>query len=154
MKLYLLRHGDAVDPAEWKRGDAERPLTDDGRKRIARATRTMRRLGFDVDRIVTSPLLRARQTAEIVAVEFAHEDRVVADPRLGAEFGPEQLAEILRDNHGVEDLLLVGHEPSMSGAIAHLIGGGSIKLKKGALARIDLPDPARLSGTLEWLLPP
>ena len=98
MKLYFLRHGEAGDPAQWEGNDAERPLTDDGRRRMALEARTMRRLELGVDRVITSPLLRARQTAEIVAVELKRKDRLVTDPRLGPDFGPERLVEILRDN--------------------------------------------------------
>ncbi|MDB5040604.1 MAG: phosphohistidine phosphatase, SixA [Candidatus Eremiobacteraeota bacterium] len=154
MKLYFLRHGEAGDPAQWEGNDAERPLTDDGRRRMALEARTMRRLELGVDRVITSPLLRARQTAEIVAVELKRKDRVVTDSRLGPDFGPERLAEILRDNQDVHDLMLVGHEPSMSATIGRLIGGGRVELKKGGLARTDVPNPAQLSGELEWLLPP
>jgi phosphohistidine phosphatase len=154
MKLYFLRHGEAGDPAQWEGNDAERPLTDDGRRRMALEARTMRRLELGVDRVITSPLLRARQTAEIVAVELKRKDRLVTDSRLGLDFEPERLAEILRDNQDVHDLMLVGHEPSMSATIGRLIGGGRIELKKGGLVRTDVPDPAQLSGEMEWLLPP
>lgn len=154
MKLYFLRHGEAGDPAQWEGNDAERPLTDDGLRRMELEARTMRRLELGVDRVITSPLLRARQTAEIVAVELKRKDRLVTDSRLGSDFDLERLAEILRDNQDVRDLMLVGHEPSMSATIGRLIGGGKVELKKGALARTDVPNPAQLSGELEWLLPP
>ena len=114
----------------------------------------MRRLELGLDRIITSPLLRARQTAEIVAVELKRKDRLVMDSRLAPDFGPERLVEILRDNQDVRDLMLVGHEPSMSTTIGRLIGGGTIELRNGGLARTDVPNPAQLNGELEWLLPP
>lgn len=154
MKLYFLRHGEAGDPTQWEGNDAERPLTDDGRRRMALEARTMRRLELGVDLVITSPLLRARQTAEIVAVELKRKDRLVTDARLGPDLEPDRLAEILRDNQDVRDLMLVGHEPSMSSTIGRLIGGGRVELKKGGLARTDVPNPAELSGELEWLLPP
>jgi phosphohistidine phosphatase len=154
MKLYFLRHGDAGDPAQWQGNDAERPLSDQGLRQMALEARRMKRLDLGVDRVITSPLLRALQTAEIVAVELKRKDRLVTDPRLGPDFGPERLAEILRENHDVRDLMLVGHEPSLSATIGRLIGAGSVVLKKGGLARADVPDPAQLRGVLEWLLPP
>jgi phosphohistidine phosphatase len=154
MKLYFLRHGDAGDPAQWHGNDADRPLTDDGRRRMTLEGRTMRSLELGVDCVITSPLLRAQQTAEIVAVELKRKDRLVTDRRLGPDFGPERLAEILRENQDVHDLMLVGHEPSMSATIGRLIGGGAVVLKKGGLARVDVPNPTQLIGTLEWLLPP
>jgi phosphohistidine phosphatase len=121
---------------------------------MALEARNMKRLELGVDRIITSPLLRALQTAEIVAAELKRKDRLVTDSRIGPDFEPERLAEILRDNDDVRDLMLVGHEPSFSATIAHLTGGGRIELKNGALARIDVPQPEQLSGELEWLLPP
>jgi phosphohistidine phosphatase len=154
MKLYFVRHGDAGDPAQWEGNDAERPLSDEGRRRMALEARTMKRLELGVDRVITSPLLRALQTAEIVAVELKRKDRLVTDQRLGPDFGAERLAEILRDNQDVHDLMLVGHQPSMSATIGRLTGGGRVELKKGGLARVDVPEPAELSGELEWLLPP
>jgi phosphohistidine phosphatase len=121
---------------------------------MALEARTMKSLELGVDRIITSPLLRALQTAEIVAVELRRKDRLVTDQRLGPDFGPERLPEILRENRETRDLMLVGHEPSMSATIGRLIGGGRVELKKGGLARVDVPDPAELSGSLDWLLPP
>lgn len=76
MKLYFVRHGDAGDPAQWEGNDAERPLSDEGRRRMALEARTMKRLELGVDRIITSPLLRAVQTAEIVAIELKRKDRL------------------------------------------------------------------------------
>ena len=154
MKLYFLRHGDAGDPQQWEGNDAERPLTDDGRRRMVLEARTMRSLELGVDRVLTSPLLRALQTAEIVAAELKRKDHVATDPRLGPNFGRERLAEILRDNQDVDDLMLVGHDPSMSATVGDLIGGGKISLRKGGLVRVDVPDPAQYSGALEWLLTP
>lgn len=153
MKLYFLRHGEAGDPAQWEGNDAERPLTDDGQRRMVLEAETMRSLELGVDRILTSPLLRALQTAEIVAAQLKRKDRLVKDPRLDVDFSPERLAEILRENRDVRDLMLVGHEPSMSAAIGSLTGG-RVELKKGGLARAEVPDPAQLSGELEWLLTP
>jgi phosphohistidine phosphatase len=153
MKLYFLRHGEAGDPAQWQGDDADRPLTDEGLRRMELEARTMKRLDLGIDKIITSPLARAQQTAEIVAIALKRKDHLVSDERLGPQFGPERLAEILRENQGVRDLMLVGHEPSMSTTLGRLIGG-RVALKKGGLARAEVPDPAQLSGALEWLLAP
>jgi phosphohistidine phosphatase len=153
MKLYFLRHGEAGEPSEWAGDDALRPLTDEGRKRMTREARTLERLDLGVDRVISSPLVRALQTAEIVASALRRRDRLVEDSRLGPGFGPDRLAEMLKENKASRDLLLVGHEPSMSATIGRLTGG-TVTLRKGGLARVDVPDRAQLRGTLDWLFPP
>lgn len=153
MELYFLRHGIAAD-ADGS-GDAARPLTSEGKERMRREAATLKAIGLDVDVVVTSPLVRARQTAEIVAEALDLRKRVVEDPRLGPGFDPERLAGILADHRDAGSVLLVGHEPTFSRTIAQLIGGDvALDVKKGSLARVDLPDPKRLRGTLVWLVPP
>jgi phosphohistidine phosphatase len=153
MELYFLRHGQAEDAASWNGNDFDRPLTDDGRERMARQAKTMKQLVRNVDAIVTSPLVRAQQTATIVADALKMRDRLVEDARLALNFDAEQLTEILRSHDGATALILVGHEPSMSATIGRLIGEASVQMKKGSLARVDLPDSMQ-RGELVWLLPP
>jgi phosphohistidine phosphatase len=152
MKLYFLRHGDAGDAEKWQGDDALRPLTDEGRRRMTREARNLERLDLGVDRVISSPLVRALQTAEIVATALRRRDRLVEDSRLGPGFGPARLAEILQENGDARDLMLVGHEPSFSTTIGHLTGA-ALDLKKGGVARVDVPDRAQLRGVLDWLLP-
>jgi phosphohistidine phosphatase len=154
MKCYFLRHGDAVETDEWSGADFDRPLTDAGIKKMTRAAKTIAALDLEVDFIVTSPLMRAQQTAEIVALALGLPDeRRIEDPRLGGGFGPNRLAEVLADHRKADALLLVGHEPGMSRAVAHLVGGADLDFKKGSLARVDIPNPANLRGVLVWLVP-
>jgi phosphohistidine phosphatase len=154
MELYFLRHGRAADAESWRGTDFDRPLTDDGRERMAREAKAIVQLVPVIDRIVTSPLVRARQTAEIVAIALKATDRLVEDERLGAGFDLDRLAGILRAHDDAAALMLVGHEPALSATIGRLIGGAAVELKKGSLARVDLPDAARLAGELIWLVPP
>jgi phosphohistidine phosphatase len=154
MKLYFVRHGDAVEADAWRGDDASRPLTDEGRDRMTRAAKTMKRLGFALDVIVTSPLVRARQTAAIVAEALGLRDKLVEDERLGPGFDLVRLAEIVRAQRGADAVMLVGHEPSFSMTIGRLAGGGAIDVKKGSLARVDVADPSELRGELVWLIPP
>jgi phosphohistidine phosphatase len=121
---------------------------------MAHEAKSMRRLSLELDAIVTSPLLRAKQTAEIVADALKMHHRLVADERLGLGFSIEGLAGMLQDHHDAEALMLVGHEPSMSATIGRLVGGARLDLKKGGLARIDLPNTSSLQGRLMWLVPP
>ena len=154
MKLYLLRHGLAADREEWSGDDVDRPLTGEGRARMAREAATLARLGLGLDLILTSPLVRAYQTAESVALRLGMMDKLITDERLAPGFGADQLAPLVREHSNAAALMLVGHEPDFSELIGALIGGGRVECKKGSLACVNLPDPLRLTGELIWLLPP
>ena len=154
MKLYLLRHGIAADRDEFSGSDAERPLTSEGRKSMEREAKGMEELGVCPDCIVTSPLKRAKETAKIVAERLRLENKLIEDERVADSFDVDSLAEILRDHDGAQSVMLVGHEPDFSETIGELIGGASIDLKKGGLARIDLDGASSTRGELVWLLPP
>ncbi len=140
MKLYFLRHGVAAERSEWKGEDAERPLTEGGKERMARSAAVLAKLDLELDAILTSPLARARQTGDIVAEALNAKDKLLYESRLGIYFDKAQLAEILRDHAGCEALMLIGHEPSFSETISALIGGGRIVCKKGGLACVRLGD--------------
>jgi phosphohistidine phosphatase len=112
------------------------------------------KLDLGLDYIVTSPLTRAFQTAEIVAEQLGLLDRMEIDDRLSPGFGRADLAEILNDHPRADSIMVVGHEPDFSMTIESLIGGGSVVCKKGSLARVDLTGAGFLSGELIWLIPP
>lgn len=154
MRLYFLRHGSAADADTWRGSDFDRPLTDEGRDRIALEAQAIKQLNLGLDRIVTSPLLRAKQTAAIVADALQMQGELVEDDRLGAHFGVEPLAGILRAYPTMGSLMLVGHEPTFSLTIGRLVGGAALDVKKGSLARVDISDTAKLRGKLVWLAPP
>ncbi len=154
MELYFIRHGDAGSRESWPGSDAERPLSAEGAERIEREAVTLTRLGLPVTRILTSPLVRARQTAEIVARHLDRRDALDVDDRLSPGFGVEDLAGILQDHRDEASLLLVGHEPDFSRVISECIGGGEVECKKGGVARVDLRRPGSVQGALVWLLPP
>ena len=143
----------------WDGDDFERPLTDKGRERTLAMAEHLETIGVAPRRILTSPFARAAQTAAIVAEVLGGIETLVQDDRLGQGMGIGALGAILADNADAEGLLLVGHEPAMSGVIADVIGGGDIFMKKGAVACLDVavrggkggPKPA---GTLMWLLSP
>jgi phosphohistidine phosphatase len=154
LKLYFLRHGQAGNRHEWHGDDSQRPLTVEGKKRMQREAATIWKLALPVDLIITSPLVRAAQTAEIVAKARGSAARLVTDGRLAPGFGPKQLTAIVAEHRNVRGLMLVGHEPDLSETISQLTGGGRLAMKKGALACIEVGDPASLKGTLVWLIPP
>jgi phosphohistidine phosphatase len=153
MRCYFLRHGAAVEPEDFDGSDFDRPLTDDGTKRMTRAATAMAALDLKIDVIVTSPLVRAKQTAAIVARALRLEARLIEDERVGGGFDPGRLADVLADHRNAKALMLVGHEPGMSRTVGHLVGGAGIDFKKGSLACVNLPNPASLQGDLVWLIP-
>jgi phosphohistidine phosphatase len=127
--IWLLRHGEAEDEAPGAGGDAERRLTGKGEKQSRAAGRALKELGPDLEACLASPKVRARATAELACESLGLE--VELDDRLaGGGFDPNDLAA------GRGDVLLVGHEPDLSDAIAALTGARA-KLKKGGLAAVD-----------------
>ena len=153
MNCYFLRHGIAVDSAEWHGSDDDRPLTAEGSTRMEREAKAIAELLPDLELIVTSPLVRARQTAQFVA-ERLRLRNVVEDGRIAHGFNARACQAILTAHPDAESVMLVGHEPSMSLTIGHAIGSASIELKKAALAGIELDDPSAAKGTLFCLIPP
>jgi phosphohistidine phosphatase len=151
MKVYLLRHGIAEDRSP-SGTDAARRLTAEGEAEMRQVARGIRKLGLRFDVILSSPLVRARQTAEAVAREMDAEDRLTEEPRLasGARFG--DFCAVLDDRKPGDRVLLVGHEPDLSSAISTFIGGGGVRMKKASLALVDLREVAAEGGELRWLL--
>ena len=154
MKVYFLRHGIAVDGAAWNGSDFDRPLTREGSDRMEREAKAIEELSLDLNCIVTSPLIRAKQTAAIVAERLRMQATTFEDPRLGGGFNYERLGAILSAHAGAAALMLVGHEPSMSATIGRAIGDASVELKKAALAGIEIADPSSPRGTLLFSIPP
>ena len=152
MEVYFLRHGDAGAAGDWKGSDAERPLSKDGAAQMEKEAAAIARLGLRLDTILTSPLVRARQTAEIVIKELQLAQALVVEKRLAPGFGTGELQRILKERRAARGLLLVGHEPDFSKVISACIGGGSVECRKGSLIRVDMDES--LKGVLVWLLPP
>jgi phosphohistidine phosphatase len=154
MRVYFLRHGKAEDRLAWTGRDAERPLTVEGREALGREAKRLRALDLALDVVVTSPLVRARETAEIVAGELGLGGRLVEDERLAPGFDVARLEQVLAAHAPAGALMIVGHEPDFSETIAELIGGGDVVMKKGGLARVDVAAPVAGGGQLVWLLTP
>ena len=154
LQLYFLRHGKAWSRADWHEDDDLRPLTDIGEAVVRAEGRAMKAMGLAPEVIVTSPLVRARRTAEIVAEELGLSERLVDDRRLARGLDARRLAEIVADHGEAMSLMIVGHEPDFSFTVAELTGGGRVDFKKGGLARVDVQGPRLDDGTLAWLLTP
>jgi phosphohistidine phosphatase len=154
MQLFLLRHGIAEDRHVGGK-DFDRALTAEGRAQLARVARGLRRLKVAPAAILSSPLVRARQTAEIVAPVLGQEVEIV--DRLAAGVSFEQMLRIVEDRDDAGSLMLVGHEPDFSTAAALLVGApeDALVLKKAGLIRVDFHGPPAVgSGQLRWLLAP
>lgn len=152
MELYLLRHADAGDPMAWTGPDAARPLSGKGRKQAGRLGRFLRGVRFDPGIVVSSPKVRAAETAEIVAENLGVEVRI--DDRLAGGFTLADLPGLLEDLKTPARVVLVGHDPDFSELAEELVGA-TIAVRKGAFLRIDVPaEPQAGSGVLRWLVPP
>ena len=155
-QLFLVRHGVAEERGPKWPDDTQRPLTTEGIERMRQGVRGLVRMGVELDLVLTSPLVRTRQTAEIVAASF--------DPRV-ALF----VADSLKPGGTYEAVLadlapyarrariaLVGHEPGIGQLAARLIGSAhAFEFKKGAVCRIDVDSfPPTGPGTLRWFATP
>jgi phosphohistidine phosphatase len=161
MNLYLMRHAIAVAGDEpGVDTDGERPLSPKGIKRMRKAARGLKRLEIPFDALLTSPLLRARQTADVVAPLIGLESQVEVISGLTPESSVDNLISDLTGYQNWEHLLLVGHEPLLSQMMAFLLTGKKnqelgIELKKGGLCRIEIDGlPPDKPGKLHWLLAP
>jgi len=160
VQLSLLRHAHAGDPAKWKGPDADRPLSAKGRQQADRLARFLAEHELRPDHLVSSPKVRAVQTAEAVA--HALDLPIHQDGRLGDPLDLATVEAILDDALGGERaaaaphrVMLVGHDPDFSDLLMELTGIPDLVMRKGALARIDAPRPLRAGGgTLVWLVPP
>ena len=140
MNVYLMRHAHAVERDEWSGPDAERPLTDKGRKAAAEAARGLTRLTDPVTRVISSPYTRARETAEIVAARLRLS--VALNSALTEERTPlNYFLATLREEAYAPGLLFVGHQPMLGQILAHLQGDcdGIVDMKKAAVAFVALP---------------
>ena len=155
-ELYLVRHAIAAERgSEWP-DDNKRPLTERGISRFKEVVKGLRHLDVAVDEIFTSPLLRARQTAELLAAGLDGKPPVKVLEALapGHSFTSfmSQLAKVAKRRR----VVLVGHEPDLGELAAHLIGAGrALAFKKGGVCRIDIGSlSSRRAGSLIWFFPP
>lgn len=160
MNLYILRHAIAVERGtEGYEKDSDRPLTSKGERKMYEIAKGMKALDLTFDVILSSPFVRARRTAEIVAEVFGCEDRIRFTKRLAVGGEPEELIkEVVDEYSNKEEVMLVGHEPYLSELISHLTTGGSdlsLVMKKGGLCKLTAGSLSYSQcATLEWLLAP
>lgn len=154
-RLYLLRHGEADHPPTVVfRHDAERTLNAEGRRKMERQARGLKALGLVIDAVVTSPYVRTRQTAEIVAAVYGLQEALLEAEELAPGATLKEIRRALKGVEG-ESVLVVGHAPDLGEAVGELTGGAAVALGKGWLAWIELEDetPRAGGGRLKALLP-
>jgi len=161
MNLYIIRHAIAVEAGtpEYE-SDNQRPLTDKGKKKMQKIAQGLKGLKVEINLILTSPYLRAEQTAEILKRVFDLSKAEVIETEHLTPLGyGDQLINIINKKYAeVENIALVGHEPSLSNMISMLVAGDpdlSFTLKKGGVCRLSVDNLqyARCA-TLDWLLSP
>ena len=154
--IFILRHGEAGNRMTVVEKDSERPVTPEGRAEMQKIARSLKAAGLQADRIFTSPLRRARETAEIAA-------KILNIPTLEEwdELKPDgSKTELYRKLARLEQNsrpILVGHEPYLTSMIGEIIGttGAKIVLKKGGIGKVRITSfTPRISGELRWLLTP
>lgn len=156
--LYLVRHGIA-EPPQGSAPDADRRLTPVGRRRLRRAAAGLARLGLQPAAILTSPLLRARETAAILAAALTTEGEVEVFARLEGGHVPADVVAGLHRHRAAGSLMLVGHQPDLGRLASYLLAGNpgvvDLPFKKGAVAAVEVSGlPPQGSGLLRWFLTP
>jgi phosphohistidine phosphatase len=154
MRLLIVRHAEAM-PAVSGVSDRERALTAEGERRLRAAARGLAHLVPAPDVLLASPLLRARQTAALLAAAWG--EIVVTPENALASGSVEVILDALSLHAHAATVALVGHEPTVSGLLAELIGGSSsdpVSFSPGAAAFVDVVSLARRDGRLLWFLPP
>ncbi|HUI31574.1 MAG TPA: phosphohistidine phosphatase SixA [Candidatus Acidoferrales bacterium] len=159
MDLYILRHAIAGDSESFNGPDSERPLTKDGAKKMKHIAEELKKLKLRFDIILTSPFLRAKETAAIVAKEFHCENVLKFSSHLKVGGNPAALInEINTTYKKFDNIVLVGHEPYLSALISMLISGKkdlSITMKKGGICKLSTASLVYgRCATLEWLMAP
>lgn len=159
MKIYLIRHSNAVDHgAPGYEEDSTRPLTEKGREKMRQIASALKGLDIHPDLIVSSPYVRARETAEIVAKMLKYKKNLLFSDALVPMGESEKIIGEINEKYPVDELVLVGHEPCLSMLIGTLTAGNAdlaITLKKGGVCCLATDDlRTDRTAALEWLLTP
>lgn len=160
MELYILRHAIAIERCDWSESDDTRPLSAYGISKMKQNATGLTRILPKIDLILTSPYLRARQTAEIICkiYGFKISDKMVETDNLTPDSSFERLFKEISHYESDNRIMIVGHQPYLGDLISYLTSDGDVRnvpLKKGGAAciEIDRNDP-RHTGMLHWLLTP
>ena len=155
-ELYLIRHGIAEERGDAWPDDTKRPLTEEGIDRLRKSSRALERLGVSFDVVLTSPLVRTHQTAEIIASAYSPKPSIVNVDALAPGGSSATVIAELEKHAKKTRIAIVGHEPDIGELAAKLAGIRlDLEFKKGAIARIDVEAlPPNGPGQLRWFVPP
>jgi len=166
MNLFILRHASAGLRRPNPVLDRKRPLDKEGKRHCLQLAHVLNAMKLQFDVIVSSPLKRSMQTASLVGTEMGYEAQIVPSAALAPDATLAQFQKLLKEFAEYENVLVVGHNPNLTGFVASLLVPASacpamtvdgrsalvpVRLRKGSLARLNL---ARGPGTLQWLLDP
>ena len=158
MDVIFFRHGISVDVVHWKGDDETRPLTPEGVDRTKQGAQGLCRLKVQPDHVFSSPLVRARQTAELVKEQLSLKAKIELADDLRPDAPPEAILARLSALPAASVVLCVGHEPHLSTALSVMISGktaASIEMKKAAACGVGFAGSSKAgTGKLLWLLPP
>lgn len=156
LELYLIRHGEAAERGKDYPDDSKRPLTSQGIARLRKQAKALDDLGIGFDQIITSPLARTKQTAEVFAETLKSKPAVSSSDSLAPAGTPASVIQELGKHMRLARIALVGHEPNIGELAARLIGARvPFEFKKGAICRIDFEIfPPKGVGQLRWFLTP
>ena len=156
MEIYLLRHGIAED-AKAGQSDSSRALTSEGREKLERVLHRAAKAGVKPSLILSSPLLRAMQTAEVAKDVLGYDAKIVQTEALTPHASPAATRNEIRERRSESAVILASHEPLMSALAAFLLRspGLQVDMKKAALVRMDCDRfGAEPSAVLKWMLTP
>jgi len=156
LELYLIRHGVAAERGEDYPDDSKRPLTSPGISRLRKEARALDEMEIGFDHIITSPLVRTRQTADVFAETLKSKPSVSQSDALTPAGTPVAVIQELGKHAKKGRIALVGHEPNIGELAARLIGARlPLEFKKGAICRIDFDVlPPKGIGQLRWFVTP
>jgi len=156
LELYLIRHGIAADRGEEYPDDSKRPLTSAGIKRLQQEARALDALDVAFDHIIASPLVRTKQTADVLAASLKSKPAVTTSDSLAPAGTPAAVIQELGRHMREGRIALVGHEPNIGELAGRLIGSRvPLEFKKGGICRIDFEVfPPKGTGQLRWFAPP
>ncbi len=157
MEIYLLRHGEAVPRGTPGYPNDDRPLTEDGTVKMTESARGIAKVVDRIDVIVSSPLIRAVDTAKIAAEALGFNKKILTTEYLIPGYPQRNLFDFLKELNKEKSIMLVGHEPHLGYLASFMLGttGHIIEFKKGGICRVDIKEfPPDGKGKLIWHLTP
>jgi len=156
LELYLIRHGVAEERGKDWPDDSKRPLTAEGITRLQKAARGLNAIDVTFDQIVTSPLVRTRQTADVFSQELKSKPPIATSDALAPAGTPPAVIQEITKHVRKAKVALVGHEPNLGELAALLIAARNpLEFKKGGICRIDFDVlPPKGAGALRWFVTP